>query len=271
MFTIENNKIRKKIQKSIVRCSYVIFFILLSPIYYLNKKDFKKSTKNNPFYISKLVKLQLKYPILYELAMYVQNFPKPTSVYSILPELSGRVLQVGCGTGLLNKYCEKNSSKYKDVKFVNMDLNLNSLLFGKKRNRFDDYVHADICNVPLEDESFDTIIFARCFHHIKYQKKMFKECTRLLKINGKIIILDIALINDGKKINDFSKGAYMANSSIDGIIWRFDKKAFVQMLNKSKTSQLEIQSVEEIRQVNITNYNFKYPQTDIIAVLEKVS
>ncbi len=203
--------------------------------------------------------------------MYVQNFPYPTSVYKILPELSGKVLQVGCGTGLLNKYCKKNSSKYENVEFVNMDLNLNSLMFGKKRNRLDNFIKADICKVPLEDEAFDTIVFARCFHHIKYQKKMFRECTRLLKKNGKIIILDLALVNTEKTNIDFSKGAYMANSSIDGIIWRFDKGAFEQMLNKYKTPQLEVQSIEEIRQINITNYNFKYPQTDIIAILNKTS
>lgn len=64
---------------------FIILFLLLSPIYYLNKWDFKRRKKRKPFYTSKLVRLQERYPILYELAMYVQNFPIPHNVYKVLP------------------------------------------------------------------------------------------------------------------------------------------------------------------------------------------
>lgn len=68
-----------------VQSVFIILFLLLTPVYYLNKWDFKRQKKRNPFYTSKLVRLQERYPIFYELAMYVQNFPIPRNVYKVLP------------------------------------------------------------------------------------------------------------------------------------------------------------------------------------------
>ena len=54
---------------ALVHVSFVMLFALLSPIYYLNRWDFKRKKKRNPFHLSTLVHLQNRYPLLYELAM----------------------------------------------------------------------------------------------------------------------------------------------------------------------------------------------------------
>ena len=51
--------------------SFVVLFALLSPIYYLNRWDFKRKKKSNPFYAS-VRALEERYPLLYEMAMLVQ-------------------------------------------------------------------------------------------------------------------------------------------------------------------------------------------------------
>src|SRR4051794_39640685 len=43
---------------ALVQASFVVLFILLSPIYYLNRWDVKRKKKRNPFYTSILVRLQ---------------------------------------------------------------------------------------------------------------------------------------------------------------------------------------------------------------------
>jgi SAM-dependent methyltransferase len=230
-----------------------------------------KHTKTNPFHTSIMTKLLDKYPLAYELFVCVTNFPMREGVYKVLPSISGTVLQVGCGTGLLNLYCKKNIAKYGEINFINMDVNGNALRFGKSIGRYTDYLHASIYDVPLENESIDYIVFARCLHHIRSHKKMFTECARLLKKNGEIIILDVAVVKELQKKAATLRGSFMVNSSLDGLIWRYDKGDLTERIKKTKTDTLEIVTIEEIRQINITNYNLKYPQTDIVAVLKKVT
>ena len=100
---------------------------------------------------------------------------------------------------------------------------------------------------------------------------MFTECARLLKKNGEIIILDVAVVKELQKKAATLRGSFMVNSSLDGLIWRYDKGDLTERIKKTKTDSLEIVTIEEIRQINITNYNLKYPQTDIVAVLKKVT
>ncbi len=260
------NKGYNNILSVLIKVAYIIFIIVFYPLYLFNKYDFKKNTKKNPFYKSIFVRLSEKYPFIYEKSMFVLNFPNPTCVYRILPELKGRVLQVGCGTGLLNKFYRKNSQ----IEFVNLDVNKKYLEYGLKKKRFSTYIHSDICKVTLEDKSFDTVIFARCFHHIRNHKKALAECSRLINNEGVIIISDPVILQEDKSGTHMAKG-YMVNSSIDGVIWRFTKSTLLEHIKSCLPPDLIIKSVEDVRQLHITNYNLKYPQTDILVVLEKTN
>ncbi|WP_114382062.1 class I SAM-dependent methyltransferase [Paenibacillus prosopidis] len=254
----------KRLSILLVNFAFVLLFVLLSPVYYLNKWDFKRRTRRNPFYTSKLVQLQGRYPLLYELAMYVQNFPIPRNVYKALPPLKGDVLQVGCGTGLLNKYARKNNH----IRWINMDPNLNALRLGVKLGRYDSYIHAFIDKpTKLNDMCCDMIVFARSFHHIRNHKKALRECSRLLRYGGTIIIADPVVLEE--KIGGSTGKGYMANSSIDGVIWRFTRETFVNHLKECLPYDLEIHSVTDTRQLHVTNYNLFVPQTDLIVVLNK--
>lgn len=247
-----------------MQAAFVCLFVLLSPIYYLNRWDFKRGTKRNPFYTSKLVLLLERFPVLYELAMIVVNFPLRDRVYEVLPEFSGDVLQVGCGTGLLNKFMRKRT----DIRFTNLDPNAHALQVGLRLKRFSTCIQGYIDRTtPLPSESFDVILFARSFHHVRHHKKAFRECARLLRNKGVLIIADPVILRSRAK--EGMTTGYMGNSSIDGVIWRFTRDSFIQHLNDCLPPALEISSTRCIRQLHVSNYNTFVPQTDIIAIIEK--
>ncbi|WP_171056034.1 class I SAM-dependent methyltransferase [Paenibacillus sinopodophylli] len=246
-----------------VKMSYAIFFVMLFPIYYVVKLDFKKNLKANPFYKSKFVQLSEKYPILYEIMIVFVNFPLHSRVYKLFPaEIKGDVLQVGCGTGILNVYFSKRK---RDIRFTNLDTNLHALQYGKKKKRFESYLHSGIEKTGLPDKSFDYILFARCFHHVRSTKKTFAECERLIRDDGKIIILDPVTWLKGEQ--ESSDEAYMANSTMDGLIWRYSTNALVTHIERHLPPGLQVVEYTTDRQLITANYGFKYPTTDALVII----
>jgi SAM-dependent methyltransferase len=244
--------------------SFILLFLIASPVYYLNRWDLLRHIRRNPFYTSALMRLETRFPLLYDAANYVDTFPLWHHIYDVLPSFSGDVLQVGCGTGVLNKLMRHRS----DIRFTNLDTNIRALRTGRFLKRYSSYLHGSIEHCPaLPDASFDVIIFGRCFHHIRNHRKTFAECARLLRDGGRVIITDPIMLCETPQ----SAGgtAYMANSSIDGVIWRFTLDAFVKHLSKSLPGALAIYSVDCVRQAHITNYNPLVPHTDVVAVLTK--
>lgn len=251
-----------------VQTSFVLLFLLLSPIYYLNRWDFVRRKKRNPFYNSMIVRFMERYPLLYEVVQLVENFPVWDGIYDVLPEFSGDVLQVGCGTGLLNRFMRNRT----DVRFTNLDPNLNALHMGVRLKRYSSYVQGCIDRgTPLADRSFDVVVFAQSFHHMRNHKKAFAECARLLRDGGRVIIADSVVLKERarslEKGQVFKSTGYMANSSIDGVIWRFTLDALMKHLEDCVPPALSIRSVECMRQPHVTNYNLFVPQADVVAVL----
>lgn len=242
----------------------MLFFILFSPLLLLNALDYKINLRKKPFYKSKIVALMEDSAFIFNAVTFFLHFPLCSKVYHILPDLSGKVLHVGCGTGLLNRYCRKRKSN--NTKMFNLDTNINLLRHGLKKKIFQSYICASICNTPLEDEFFDIIVFARSFHHIRNHKKAFRECARLLKKNGVIIIIEPVSLSVDEK-----SGSYMTNTYIDGIVWRFSKTSFKEHLKANLAPDLTLRTVKYVRQKHITNYNLIYPHTDGLAIIEKSS
>ncbi|MCM1991852.1 class I SAM-dependent methyltransferase [Oceanirhabdus seepicola] len=51
-------------------------------------------------------------------------------------------------------------------------------------------VIGDALNIPYEDDYFDAIILSDVLHHIKDQDTLMKECYRVLKPSGRIVVHD---------------------------------------------------------------------------------
>ena len=110
-------------------CSLFSIFLLYSWF------DFKRKIKKKIFYKSLFVRLT-DYPFFYEIFHNICIFPLFSNIYKYIPKLSGKVLQVGCGTGYFNKYVNKTYNS--DIpELYNLDLNLRHLKYGVKKKRFD--------------------------------------------------------------------------------------------------------------------------------------
>ena len=252
------------LRSSATHVSFALIFALLSPLYYANLWHFKRITKRRPFASSKLVSLIDRFPLFYELAMIAINFPVRQGVYLPLPRLSGKVLQVGCGTGLLNKYLKDRQN----IDFANMDPNRRSLQLGMRLGRYTSCINAYIDKrTNLEDASFDIVLFARSFHHVRNHKRALAECARLLKSGGRVIIADPVAL----KARDQGIGTqgYMVNSSIDGVIWRFTPETFGEHIRACLPENLTFTSLAISRPFHVSNYNFIEPQADAVAVLTR--
>ena len=87
------------------------------------------------------------------------------------------VLELGSGAGHSKKYIKNVNLKTSDI--TNYD--------------FLDFKNLDCLNIPFKDESFDCVFSLSLIHHITNPIKLFNEVGRILKKNGKYIILDVNL------------------------------------------------------------------------------
>lgn len=259
---------KETINKGFIVFMYIVFRIITYPFYFINKLNFNRKRKKNPFYKSLFVRFLEDKPWFYELSMFILNFPYPTYVYKILPELQGDVLQIGCGTGLFNKYYSKHYND-REVKFTNLDINIKYLEYGIRKERYTNFICKDICKMDDFKQQYDYIVFIRCFHHIKNHKKAFENCNRMLKDNGVIIIADPVILEKRTENQKLCDG-YRVNSSIDGVIWRFSKANFENYIEKKLPEDLFVSEAYYKRLFHITNWNLKYPQIDARITIKKV-
>lgn len=102
------------------------------------------------------------------------------------------IVDLGCGNGRLVPYLQSISNKWsKKFNYTGIDNNEDFIKISKGRYPNHKFILGDQLNIPLKDNSVDTIMNIRAFHHIpskKLRKKGMEEMNRILKKNGVIII-----------------------------------------------------------------------------------
>ncbi|WP_036480249.1 class I SAM-dependent methyltransferase [Myxosarcina sp. GI1] len=101
-----------------------------------------------------------------------------------------KVLDVACGTGELAKLIlEQNSSQ----QISGIDLSANMLQVAREKCREYsnvEFQQATASKLPFDDESFDLVICASALHYFENPQLALLEIKRVLKTNGRLIILD---------------------------------------------------------------------------------
>lgn len=95
-----------------------------------------------------------------------------------LPEQpgAGRVLDVGCGTGLILSDCERWNP-------VGIDFSPAALAFCRTRS-LDRLVRGDVVKMPFADNSFDLILALDLMEHVERDDLLIREFNRVLRPGG---------------------------------------------------------------------------------------
>ena len=168
--------------------------------------------------------LKLKSPLYYSprLFEFIIGMMHPRSRYEKIAELAGKesILELGCGTGLLNDYVEGE--------YLGVDLNKRFIEYAKKRGR----------NVKLKDiqeigsMTQSVIVLVDILHHLPNHKKFLEK---MLKSGKKVIVCEpfdshslltpIASILDWDGVNNSSHA------------W-FDKKGLKQFYKSKGATEI---------------------------------
>ena len=103
----------------------------------------------------------------------------------------GKVLELGCGTGLYTETLQKITE---DITAT--DFSEEMIMAAKlKRGNLDHvtFMQANALDLPFDKESFDTVFMANLIHIIEDPEKVIKESSRVLKSGGQIIITSFAI------------------------------------------------------------------------------
>ena len=113
------------------------------------------------------------------------------------------VLECACGTGMLSApvacVCKHLTAT---------DFSENMLKRAKKNCRESDnisFTHADIMNLPFEDNSFDKVVAANVIHLLDEPMKALGELRRVCRNGGQLIIPTYINRTKGGKISGFAK------------------------------------------------------------------
>jgi len=111
-----------------------------------------------------------------------------------------KVLDVGCGTGIILSLLSKNES----ISLSGVDLSENMLKIAKQK--LDDRVELKIGDseqLPWKNNTFDAIICTDSFHHYPEPEKVLGEMARVLKSSGHIIIGDPWMMAPFRQVANF--------------------------------------------------------------------
>lgn len=129
------------------------------------------------------------------IAKYFDSLERPmgTSRFAkwrkeIVPQATGKTLEVGVGTG-------------KNIPFYPENIDLTAIDFSKKmlekaKAKYQDsplkinFLEMDVQNMSFEDNTFDTVITSCVFCSVPDPVKGLKEIKRVLKPNGQLIMLE---------------------------------------------------------------------------------
>jgi len=104
-----------------------------------------------------------------------------------------KVLEIGCNTG----FTSRNIHLLTGAEVIGIDLNKKSILAANETNalfeitRKVNFMEASVINLPFKNEEFDVVWLSNVLSFIKDKEVAVRECFRVLKDNGFLILVPI--------------------------------------------------------------------------------
>lgn len=127
-----------------------------------------------------------KYKSLRDSGVTYNDFVEQPAMKSLIGELDGKsVLDIGCGTGVLSKYCIDQGA----ASVVAVDISTKMIAQAKADNYHQkiDYQCIAIEDLNVANQSFDLIISSLALHYIEDYESLVKKLSKRLIKNGHFI------------------------------------------------------------------------------------
>lgn len=110
----------------------------------------------------------------------------------VLPELKGRVLDIGAGDNMLLKLYAAEKAGTPEGAAAEASVGLDVFDWGGGC-----VIVPDCRKLPFEDASFDTVAYVACINHIPEREEALAESLRVLKPGGRLVITMIGRLIGG--------------------------------------------------------------------------
>jgi ubiquinone/menaquinone biosynthesis C-methylase UbiE len=153
-----------------------------------------------------------------------------------LDERHRRVLDVGCGTGIMSA---KLAASGRQV--LGVDLSPAMVREARrKRSRNLDFVQGDAEHLPVEDGGFDAVVNLISFHHYPHGDRALAEFHRTLRPSGRLVLVifdrDSLYIRLAQGVNQWTK-------PIAGDTWQKSLNEVLALANNAGFVRVQVKRV----------------------------
>ena len=103
---------------------------------------------------------------------------------------SGNLLDVGCGNGTHSRI-----TKARNIFGIDIDKNKINEYYSRERRKRAYYFFGASEKIPIQNNAIDTILCHSLLEHLEKPEKSFAEFSRVIKKNGRLIILTSNILN----------------------------------------------------------------------------
>lgn len=172
----------------------------------------------------------------YDKFMSTFKLDKNNSIVNTLGDVNNlNVLDIGGGTGTLANILIDLGA---NVTIVDPEVKMTDM--AKEKNININVINSYSHEIPLENNSIDLIVIRDAFHHIIEKDNTLKECSRLLKSSGKILIYEFEKTHIiTKLIFIFERSCFEKVNMVSSMEIDILAKTYFKRLNIEKVSSYE--------------------------------
>lgn len=175
-------------------------------------------------------------------------------MFSLLPQLKGKLLDVGCGVGTISCQLQKQGFEVYGIDF-------SSAAIKKAKEKGIKAIECDLDKegIPFEDNYFDVVWAGDVIEHVFDPIFLFKEISRVVKPRGKVLLTTPNDFNIKRRASIFIFG-----SSPQFDIYKrlgqckhhtmFSLDLLEYMLNQASLASYSIHSIIKIPKINIKKH-----------------